>query len=236
MEQLVERWERWVRSVAGARTRRAWQQEAPALAGWQPHELRRPVGGARTDRMQAALVARAQGGDEAATLTLVVQFEPALRRLSAGRTTRTGSRAEAEADVIGTFVEVALGHDLTRRPARIAANLVWDTRQRLHRADRRWRAVATDQARIEQASPCTPDADLGADAVDLIVSLAEALDGLGGDVASRRLTRELAVRAWVLDETTVELAEGLGLAPSAVRARLCRLRSSVRQCYASEAA
>lgn len=230
LERMVEQWDRWSGTSAGARTLRRWQGSHGAMAGWPSRQLRAPRSGARTDRMQAALVSLGQAGEEMATLTLVVQFEPALRRLAIRRQRQGLAHLEATADVVATFVEVVLGHDLRRRPSRIAANLVWDTRQRLDRADRR-SAPATGWAMGGLAADWRADGHGWGDTIDLIACVASALDGLGGDEASRRLTRELAVRAWLLGETNAELARRLGLEASAVRARLCRLRAEVRDRY-----
>ncbi len=245
MRDLITVWEHWSTSVDGTMTLLRWTAGDPALAGWTSDRLRRPGGGPATDRMQAALVARSQAGEEAATLTLVVQFEPALRRLVSTRRRREGSTMadEAVADVIGAFTEVVLTHDLVRRPARIAANLVLDTRQKLDRLDRCHRRTTVIDTAGELAdrpqlrllgNAATAGEPAVAEAVDLVCSVAEALDALGGDAASRRLTRELAVRAWVLGETSGELAARTGLEPSAVRARLCRLRADVRRRYVAD--
>lgn len=242
MQELITAWDHWSTSTEGRVTVLRWGVGDPALAGWSPARLRRPTGGDATDRMQAALVARAQSGEDAATLTLVVQFEPALRRLVSARRRRASppSADEATADVIGAFTEVVLTHDLIRRPARIAANLVLDTRQRLGRLDgRRPPSMALlgtgdlpdRPSGVPGAERSCPTEAGAAGRLDLVASVADALDGLAGDRASRQLTRELAVRAWVLGETSGELAVRTGLEPSAVRARLCRLRAAVRQHY-----
>ncbi|MEM9133894.1 MAG: hypothetical protein AAF962_13790 [Actinomycetota bacterium] len=251
MRELITAWEHWSTSVDGRSTVLRWGADDPALAGWSPTRLRRPIGGAATDRMQAALTARSQAGEDGATLTLIVQFEPALRRLVAARRRRPPAPSvdEATADVVGTFTEVVLTHDLVRRPARIAANLVLDTRQKLDRLDR-CLARSLPAPLLEPlageavgrgplgGARCWTEDPSAADRVGLIVSVADALDALGGDGASRHLTRELAVRAWLLGETSGELAARTGLEPSAVRARLCRLRADVRRRYegADEAA
>lgn len=242
LQDVVRSWDRWVDSARGHRHRRMWADRHPTLGGWSAVELRSPVSGARTDAMQAALVAQAQMGDANAAATLIVQLRPgliSLIRWADRRPRELGSMAEAEDEVLGCFGETMMRHPLRRRPRRIAANLLLDTRQRI------WRSGAARGRRsepdhhpevrlrpLEGWSAAVADLDHPetiADDLDLLAAVAAAIGGLGGSERSRRLTAEVAYRSWILDQATSVIAADTGLASDAVRARLCRLRSIVRQ-------
>jgi hypothetical protein len=237
-EEIVRDWEHWIGSPRGRRRLAAWAGDHPALACWSQPELGSPPASPRTDAMQAALVARAQGGDEDAVRTLIVQLRPGLacvvwraqRRRLAGAAP-FGSLAEAQSEVLSAFGETLTRHRLDRRPERIAANLLLDTHQRLWREDQR-----EDRARLRPwAGPPAPE-PLAASPIepvdgvlDLVAAVASALDQLTGTPGSRRLTAEAAYRAWILDEPSVLIARELGLERKALDTRLCRLRRAVRQ-------
>lgn len=231
-DDVVHSWDTWAASLRGARTLRRWAQLTPALETWTMPELRGPQASARTDAMQAALVSLAQQGDSAAVTTLLVQFRPGLGSLAAWLS-RTDPRhppfEAAQRDVRSTFCEVIVGHDLHRRPRKIAANLILDTRQGLWRALRRESIGAdldagTGRPRYS-ADSRTDDA---AAELDLVASVADALERLSGSDASRRLTAELAFRTWFLEEASADVAMELGLARNAARTRLCRLRQQMQ--------
>ena len=237
-DNLVRSWDQWAGSGRGWRVVRCWECHEPALGGWTLSELRAPVQSDETDAMQAALVGLAQRGDTAAATTLTVQLRPGLSRLvrlalSADNGIR--SRDEAEAEVLSVFGETLMGHPLARRPTKIAANLLYDTRQRLWRAGGSGAQATAHQDDLEAAAieamgpaaPCSTEAV--ADELDLMAAVGTALERLAGTDASRRLTAELAYRAWVLDEASTTIGPALGLGSRAVSTRLCRLRSAVRQ-------
>ncbi len=247
LRRLTDDWERWVRSRRGKAERARWADQYPTVRAWTAPQLAAPPGGPDTDALQAALVALAQDGDEGAVRTLVVQFRPALARLS-GRSRGPDRGAGA---VVATFVEVVLAHDLSRRPRRIAANLVLDTRQRLNRSrprptaasgEDRWVRSAggddhwTNRAADRRGRPHREElADRRARPEDVVggrevvEALAATLARLPGSADSVALTREMAFRAWFLDEPTSRIADDLGLGREAVRTRLSRLRSAVRR-------
>ncbi|MFV0259256.1 MAG: RNA polymerase sigma factor [Acidimicrobiales bacterium] len=230
---------RWARSAEGRRRREVWADRHPALAGWTLEELTRPDGSERTDAMQAALVELAQHGEDGAAATLVVQLRPGLQRL-AGRVAATdpryGSVDDAAAEVLSVVSERILAHRLDRRPARIAANLILDTRQQIWRAGvRHGRVVDAARAAAEVAptpagpgpdAPTAPEAAVGRMVV--VAAVRDALDDLPGTDRSRRMTAELAWRAWFLDQPSTEIAAELGLSRTMISARLYRLRSRVR--------
>ncbi len=269
-DDITRTWLRWVRSPRGGRTLRRWADDHPALAGWTADELVSPRCGDRADAMQAALVRLAQAGDQAATSTLIVQLRPGLTRVAWRAWHRRcagprpfASMADTRDEVLSAFGETLAGHRLDRRPARIAANLVLDTHQRLWRAAGRddraaaaavavsvaaaGRAVRAGSGRGGSRSGAgaagsgpgyaggpepvagpagSPDEVAGT--LDLTTAVAAALHRLPGSEASRRLSAELAFRAWILDEPSALIARELGLGRKTVDTRLCRLRALVR--------
>jgi len=175
--------------------------------------------------MQAVLVNLAQGGEQAAMLTLLHQLRPGLWCLARrGRAAIGDGRFPTPDDVAAVACETVMRHPLDRRPTSIAANLLLDTRQRLHRA-----LIAGDCTTLREchASP-VDEPEVRSDDLDLLDRLAKVLDGLTTDSRSRRLSAEVAYRAWILDESAPTIAATVGLRPDAVRARLCRIRAAVR--------
>ena len=258
-DEISRRWNQWAISIDGARTRRRWSEAHPTLKGWRVGELEQPQSSRRTDSMQAALVALAQNADEAAALTLLNQFRNGLavlaRRLVVADD-RFDSMGDASGEVVGVFYEVVMAHSLERRPARIAANLMLDTRQRLWRT-RTGRGCPPHivagpiPTSITQATPrrfipsgsednsadpyerrLGPDTGHGPEAIagelDLVHAVACAISSMKGGQRSRRLTAEAAYRAWFCDQAGTEIAKDLGIAEEAMRSRLSRLRAVVR--------
>jgi len=193
--------------------------------------------------MQAALVDLAQSGDQEALTTLVVQLRPGLLRLLRwvrASAIRTESPSDTESEVLGTLTETVLDHSLQRRPRLIAANVLLDTRQKIWRAQGRamrsrdamaraaWSGVGGDGGPIGHGERPELRPDLAVGAIDLVGDVAAALGTLPVTASSRRLTAEVAYRAWILDEPSGAIAAQVGLRPDAVRARLSRLRSAVR--------
>lgn len=238
LDQIVDDWETWVRSSAADRRRTRWGVREPGLADRSIDRLRSPRWSPETDALQAALVGLAQEGDGAALATLVVQLRPGLIHLIQAVGRRRGDPLDGVADeVVGEFAAVALGHSLARRPRRIAANLLLDTRQRLWLADGgRRRADRVTVAATEPVLAALTLADHPAngpesmlDTLDLVATVADAVEALPGTEHSRRLTAEVAYRAWILDQAASTIGDEVGLRPDAVRARLSRLRASVRR-------
>lgn len=247
-DDITRTWLRWVRSPRGGRTLRRWADDHPALAGWTPDELVSPRCGDRADAMQAALVRLAQAGDQAATSTLIVQLRPGLTRVAWRAWHRRcagprpfASMADTRDEVLSAFGETLARHRLDRRPARIAANLVLDTHQRLWRAAGRddraaAAAVAVSVAAAGRAVRAGSGPDEVAGTLDLTTAVAAAIHRLPGSEASRRLSAELAFRAWILDEPSALIARELGLGRKTVDTRLCRLRALVRDSQAERTA
>jgi hypothetical protein len=243
-DDIVQDWERWVSSPRGGRALRCWALQHPALEGWGRRNLASPQGSDRTDAMQAALVSLAQSGHQEAVQTLIVQLAPGLTgvtwRAWSGRANGPrpfGSMWEARAEVLSAFGETLAAHRLHRRPRRIAANLVLDTHQRMWRAAERERRSATAALRASPTRGAGPEpAELVDGALDLAAAVAAAIDQLTGTAGSRRLSAEVAFRAWILDEPSALIARELGLGRKTVDTRLCRLRAAVRGAQAAQAA
>jgi hypothetical protein len=187
--------------------------------------------------MQATLVALAQTGDQDAMLTLLVQLRPGLCSLTrwvAATEVRPGSLDEAATEVVSTLGELILAHRLDRRPERIAANLLLDTRQRLWRIGSREHRVRLAALAAAATTPTggrpghdRPDTVVGT--LSLTAALITALGRLSGDRESRATTAELAYRAWFLDQPRDEIEQELGLGREAISSRLYRLRSLLRR-------
>ena len=228
-----DRLARWLEGPAGRRRLAAWAEGWPGLAGWSVADLIDPVGSPATDAMQAALVAVAQDGDGDAAVLLLVQLRPGLTRIVANAAGGGWSWPEAVDEVRAAFYETVYRHRLDRRPTKIAANLVLDTRQRVGRWQRRSRphptpggrppALATGpEASAHPAEPADPAARLAA-----VGAIRDAVDRLPGSAASRRLTADLAYRAWFLEQPRSVIARDLGLGTGNVATRLHRLRAAV---------
>lgn len=234
-DRLVDltRWRRWYRSSRGARHMERWAGEHPALVGWHPTpgapaRFESPISSPRTDAMQAALVSLTQGGDAEAAVALLVQLRPGLVRLVRQLlATRACSNRDAVEEIRAVFFEVLAGHSLERRPSRIAANLLLDTRQRLHRGAAK-RPTLTLVPDLPSAA--TPAADAFA-SVLAYETLRAAASTLPGSPASRRLTADLGYRAWVLGQPRSDIARELELGPQGVRSRLHRFRAAIRSEY-----
>ncbi len=235
--RLPDRWRAWGDSPAGGRTLADWQRHDPRLSGWSIDALTDPVSSPQTDAMQAALVALTQAGSAEAGLTLLVQLRPGLIRLArAARAWEWIMNHDVDDEVQATFLEVLFRHDLTRRPERIAANLLLDTRQKLWRRVPRAGPPTVGLTTVSGGDPGAPDVAWSGsssepawvEGVELWLHLRESVKGLGGTTASRQLTATMAYRAWIEDEPTTAIATDLGVAPQTVATRLYRLRRILR--------
>jgi DNA-directed RNA polymerase specialized sigma24 family protein len=243
----VVRWRRWYHSGRGASRMQRWSDQHRALAGWRqtatdraqaiPDQTSRcetvrfeaPLSSPETDAMQAALVSLTQAGDTDAAVALLVQLRPGLVRLVRQLTAaRSWSTKDAVEEVRAVFFEVLVCHPLHRRPSRIAANLLLDTRQRLHRGLRQ------PQGSLQSAPgpPLQTYHDIHAHSPVLAYETIRAAAGrLPGSPASQRLTADLGFRAWVLGQPRSDIARELELGPASVRSRLHRFRSAIRSDY-----
>lgn len=173
--------------------------------------------------MQAALVGLAQRGEGEAATTLLVQLRPGLHRIVRwAAASGYLSWPDALDEVRAVFFETLYRHPLERRPNKIAANLILDTRQRLQRAN--LGILSSDLGGVDSVEPPEPGHDPLA-ALLVANVLRAGLDRLPGSDQSKQLTAIIAFRAWVLDHARAEIAEDLGLATETVTSRLHRLRT-----------
>lgn len=137
---LLEReWTLLERSHDASTALRKWGSEDQALSGFDClSDLMAPVGSARhraSDEALAALVRRAATEDLAARVVLQLIL-PGLKAL-ARRYRWMGDSEEVAAAAVAAAYERIRTFPIERRPARIAANLVEDTRQHLWRRAKR---------------------------------------------------------------------------------------------------
>jgi len=222
-----------------------WARDHPALAGWcsdatssgdsdghLPPFLA-PVSSPRTDAMQAALVSLAQRGDDAAAMALLVQLRPGLVRLHRQLAFhQRWTRSDAVQEVRAVFLEVLSAHRLDRRPTKIAANLLLDTRQRLHRTVGRRTpptGIGTTAEPVEVIDGTAVAHDVHTlSPVLAYETLRTAAAALPGTPSSRQLTTNVGFRAWVLGQSGPDIADELNLSAVGVRTRLHRFRAAVR--------
>jgi DNA-directed RNA polymerase specialized sigma24 family protein len=142
-----------------------WTSSSPALAGYAtPAELvidanRRgdPLG---SDQILVAVTRHAIAGDDLAGRTLLQAILPGLKALTRRYQPIGSARGHDTANLVLAYAwEHIRAFPLDRRPARIAANLVYDTQQRLHRHINRpvLDLVPLDVLVHEPAAPPTGD-------------------------------------------------------------------------------
>jgi len=230
--RLPHRWLSWADSPGGTTTLASWANGHRALEGWAADELAHPISSSATDTMQAALVDLAQNGSADAGLTLLVQLRPGLVRLSqAARRWDWIMSHDVDDETQATFFEVLFQHRLDRRPRRIAANLLLDTRQKLWR---RFPRSGPPTVTIDTASATGRAGDLNhgwVNEVEIWLHLRDGVLELPGTEASRRLTATMAYRAWIEGQPTTSIASELGVAPQTVSTRLYRLRRILRSSW-----
>lgn len=185
--------------------------------------------------MQAALVRLAQDGEGEAALTIAVQLRPGLVRLTTrAAATQAVAWDDAAQEVRAVFFETLCRHRLHRRPHKIAANLILDTRQRLIRG-----RVLPDRGLSHGITP-SHRPGMGDQAghglrsdLEVVATLRSTIEALPGSESSRQLTAAVAYRAWILDEPLHDIARELGIGRETVTTRLHRLRSALRPALAA---
>ena len=153
LDSLDWDWATLCSSWRGNRALAAWSQD-PALQGFaglaalvaQLHSRGRPE---EADRILHALLRRAPE-DEVAARTVLQAMMPGLKSLmSAYRL--TGDSEEVATPVIEAAYERIRRYPCDRRQSKVAANLIWDTRQTL------WRAAQREAARLAPLEPITQE-------------------------------------------------------------------------------
>ena len=159
-QHLDREWETLSRSRTARQQLAEWAQTAPVLAGLADLALliehahdRDDLD--RSDRLLAALAERAPTDDLAAR-ALLQALLPALRTTVRQYQRTADECGDDAASVVVMFAwERIRTYPYERRPQRIAANVVLDTRQRVQRhfGRPRPRLVSLDDLRIEPATP-----------------------------------------------------------------------------------
>lgn len=216
----------------GRRVYRDWIKTEPTLMDWTMNQLSQPafeiVDKSKVDQMQAALVRLAQKGCETASLCLTCQLLPGLKKLA--KTTAVGF-SDPGAEVISAFYEVLGTRDLTRRPTKVAANLILDTKQKLYRGllkDLKQQDISRNLAvsyNAELTRLATDNQDL-IGRYSSIEVIAEALASY--PPKSRRQIGEIAFMHWIEGYSTLEIADRLNISQTAVTTKIWRLRQKIK--------
>jgi DNA-directed RNA polymerase specialized sigma24 family protein len=219
LDRLQDEWQSLAHSSRAAQALDGWSSD-PALAGFSGLEevvaaIQQRGRPEESDRILLALLRRA-AVDNLAARTILQALLPGLKTLmSAYRL--TGEPEEVATAVIEAAFERIRRYPCDRRPARVAANLLHDTRQSLWRdacRERRLR-VATEpltEAAVSGPVVGTPERSATDELVDLV---AEAVR-LG---RVRRCRARLILLTRVLDVHVEELAKETGTKPVTLRKR-----------------
>ncbi len=225
------RWLEWAASTDGIASNVSWQRRFPLLEEWSADELVRPDSGPRCDAMQAALVELTQSGSAEAGLTLLVQLRPGLVRLAQSASHWEWIMShDVREETQATFFEVLFGHDLNRRPRRIAANLLLDTRQRLWRRHPR-SGPPTMPTSLSSEIAGSTSASNWVTELEIWLHLQDGVNELPGSEDSRQLTATMAYLAWFEGKPVAMVASELGVTPQTVATRLYRLRRILRSSW-----
>ena len=216
LDSLDREWATLSSSWTGTRALAAWSED-PTLQGFaglpeviaQLHRRGRPE---EADDILHALLRRAPE-DEVAARTVLQAMMPGLKSLmSAYRL--TGDSEEVATAVIEAAYERIRRYPCDRRPTKVAANLIWDTRQTL------WRAAQREAARLAPLEPITEEM---ADELPAIVGPSpteELVDLVTEAVRRGRLSRpgaRLVLLTRVADVSAEELAAESGTKAQTVR-------------------
>lgn len=228
-KEITQQMQLQTSNFQGRRVHRTWTQKEPILMTWSVAELSQPAfDKSGTDEMQAALVRLAQAGCETAALCLTCQLLPGLKRLA--KTTAVGF-SDPAAEVISAFYEVLGSRDLNRRPTKVAANLILDTKQKLYRGllkDLKQTSIAQDLA-VQFSQELSSAVKTNHDPIERYSSVELIADALESYPAkSKHQVGEIAFMHWVEGYSTLEIAEKLGISQTAVTTKIWRLRQRIK--------
>jgi hypothetical protein len=233
-------WADLVRSPAMSEALRGWALEDPRLRFGTMGDLVAAVE-RRDDRSHdvlAALAGRAPTDDLAAR-TLLQLLVPALSAL-ARRLWALGDADERAAAVVATAYERIRTYPIERRPRHVAANVVWDTTQRLlasisrQAPNRKVRGVAVDESGALGREQCDDERGRcwGRSELDEPASAAEELIGLLAWARRRgHITAdaaELIALTRVADVPAAALAPRFGRDAQGVRRRRLRAECALK--------
>jgi hypothetical protein len=163
--ELDHEW-RYLGSSPAARQRlRTWATDAPALTDYaHPAALvvdaNRRGNPPRSDQLLVAVTRHATGGDDLASRTLLQALLPGLKAIARRYRPIVNARGQdTDSLVIAYAWEQICCFPLERRPRRIAANILYDTQQQLHRSINRPTPalVPIEAITHEPAAPPTGD-------------------------------------------------------------------------------
>lgn len=225
-------WERLRRSHASKAALARWSAETPLLTAGTLDELlaRRLPHVPERDQVLAALASRAPDDDIAASV-LLHALRPGLGRLVQTLTKPGSCRPTVARELVAICWERIRTYPIDRRPDRVAANILLDTRKRYLRAQAQGAATAVDPLRLEGLLEVVPDhaEDVVAAAAatptrDLTVLLQRTLArGLIDPDTARILYRLVAI-----GEPMAAVAADTGLSAGALRHRRLRALRSLR--------
>jgi hypothetical protein len=215
---LLEReWDQLEGSPASARRLRRLAAAEPALTPFATLGLLRRFvedRASRPDQRDAVLIAlvrqaNGDGGDDLAARTVLQLLLPGCKAL-VRRYCWTDSPDEVAAAVVAEAYERIRNYPVTRRPTRVAANILLDVKQRLF-----WRRrPPVGEVGHDLSAAVSPDCDETA--------TAELLELLGWAVRHGHLTRDAAAliaQTRVADVTIAELCARDGSEPQTMRRR-----------------
>lgn len=163
--ELDREWHHLGTSRTARHRLQTWASNSPALTGYaNPAELvidaNRRGDPLRSDQILVAVTHHAIAGDDLACRTLLQAIVPGLKALTRRYQPIGSARGHDTANLVLAYAwEHIRAFPLDRRSARIAANLVYDTKQRLHRHINRpvLDLVPLDVLVHEPATPPTGD-------------------------------------------------------------------------------
>jgi hypothetical protein len=219
---LDEEWIEIVRSSAARQRLASWAEESPALRGFDRldgliEHVNQRGQSVESDRVLVELARRACLDDLAAR-TLLQAVMPGMRMLARRyRAIATAAGEDSVGLVVALTFERIRTYPFRRRPGRVAANVLFDVRQRLQRTVGRTRPtiVSLESLVVEPAGMnddvCTPRALLE--------------EAVAQDVIAAR-DADLIVLTRLHDHPVAELAAQLNCLPQTLRKR--RRRAEMR--------
>lgn len=225
IEQLDLEWRTLLRSRAMRKALRRWGDEDPALRfdsldALVAHVERRDVHPSVNDRVLAALARRAPDDTRAARVLLQLLL-PGCKALV--RRYQIGTREERAALVAGAAWDRIRTYPIDRRPAKIAANVLADVRNRVLRAYPVQPPPASLDALPERLAPSVlPGREPEQEVAEI----------LGWAVRSGLLDRasaRLIVLTRVAGVSVSELAEAEGASEQTLRQRRLRAEAKLRE-------
>jgi hypothetical protein len=158
-----------------------WKVREPALAGLDDFdalvaEVQDPATALEREDARLAALVRLAKDDNTAMLALVVVLAPRLAA-KVRRFAPSMNSDDAEAEIVAALIERVRRYDLQRRPAKVAANLLWDATRPLRKARDRQRAWTTLTVGLNGTDTAAPAASTSSDggvelAPELILALA----------------------------------------------------------------